>query len=91
MPKFDLVEFLKIVSGQRCTYVFIAPPVAVALAKHPLVDEYDLSSVHSIFSGAAPLDRELGKAVANRLGVPGAAGLRDVGDEPGLACDSVRP
>ena len=68
MPKFDLVEFLSIVSGQRCTYVFIAPPVAVALAKHPLVDDYDLSSVHSIFSGAAPLDQELGKAVANRLG-----------------------
>lgn len=70
MPKFDLVEFLKIVSGQKCTYVFIAPPpVAVALAKHPLVDDYDLSSVHSIFSGAAPpLDQELGKAVANRLG-----------------------
>ncbi|MGW4340047.1 AMP-binding protein, partial [Rhodococcus koreensis] len=45
MPKFDLVEFLSIVSGQRCTYVFIAPPVAVALAKHPLVDDYDLSSV----------------------------------------------
>lgn len=68
MPKFDLVEFLSIVSGQQCTYVFIAPPVAVALAKHPLVDEYDLSSVHSVFSGAAPLDQELGKAVANRLG-----------------------
>ncbi|MEV0948018.1 AMP-binding protein [Rhodococcus sp. NPDC049939] len=68
MPKFDLVEFLRIVSEQRCTYVFIAPPVAVALAKHPAVDQYDLSSVHTVFSGAAPLDQELGKAVANRLG-----------------------
>ena len=67
MPKFDLVEFLKIVADQKCTYVFIAPPVAVALAKHPLVDQYDLSSVHTIFSGAAPLDNELGKAVATRL------------------------
>ncbi|WP_226436536.1 AMP-binding protein [Rhodococcus yananensis] len=68
MPKFDLVEFLRIVSEQKCTYVFIAPPVAVALAKHPLVDQYDLSSVHTVFSGAAPLDRELGGAVARRLG-----------------------
>ncbi|CAM2985327.1 AMP-binding protein [Prescottella defluvii] len=67
MPRFDLVEFLRIVAEQKCTYVFVAPPVAVALAKHPLVDQYDLSSVHTIFSGAAPLDEELGKAVANRL------------------------
>lgn len=67
MPRFDLVEFLRIVAEQKCTYIFVAPPVAVALAKHPLVDQYDLSSVHTIFSGAAPLDEELGKAVANWL------------------------
>lgn len=67
MPKFDLVEFLRIIQDNKLTYLFIAPPVAVALAKHPLVGEYDLSSVHTIFSGAAPLDEELGKAVAKRL------------------------
>ncbi|GAA3172174.1 hypothetical protein GCM10020255_061490 [Rhodococcus baikonurensis] len=57
MPKFDLVEFLRIVAEQKSTYIFVAPPVAVALAKHPLVDQYDLSSVHTIFSGAAPSTR----------------------------------
>ncbi|WP_072804360.1 AMP-binding protein [Rhodococcoides yunnanense] len=67
MPKFDLVEFLRLIQEHKLTYLFIAPPVAVALAKHPLVDQYDLSSVHTIFSGAAPLDEELGKAVAKRL------------------------
>ncbi|MFV9457712.1 AMP-binding protein [Rhodococcus sp. NM-2] len=101
MPKFDLVEFLSIVSGQKCTYVFIAPPVAVALAKHPLVDEYDLSSVHSIFSGAAPLDQELGKAVANRLGcrVRQGYGMSEMSpvshaipfDRDDIALDSVGP
>jgi 4-coumarate--CoA ligase len=39
----------------------------VALAKHPLVDNYDLSSVKSIFSGAAPLDANLAGSVAKRL------------------------
>ncbi|QBJ96565.1 4-coumarate--CoA ligase family protein [Rhodococcus sp. ABRD24] len=67
MPKFDLVEFLRIVAEQRCSYIFIAPPIAVALAKHPLVDQYDLSSINMVFSGAAPLDSALGKAVAARL------------------------
>ena len=33
----------------------------VALAKHPLVDQYDLSSLRSIFSGAAPLDGRLAR------------------------------
>jgi 4-coumarate--CoA ligase len=67
MPKFDLVEFLRIIQEQKCTYLFIAPPIAVALAKHPLIDSYDLSSVRAILSGAAPLDTALAKAVAARL------------------------
>jgi acyl-CoA synthetase (AMP-forming)/AMP-acid ligase II len=67
MPSFDLGEFLDNIQSQRCTYAFIAPPVAVALAKQPVVDSYDLSSLRNIMSGAAPLDEELGHAVAERL------------------------
>ena len=68
MPRFDLAEFLRIIQEQRCSAVFIAPPVAVALAKHPLVDQFDLSSVAFVMSGAAPLDVRLAEAVAARLG-----------------------
>jgi len=67
MPRFDLADFLRVISEYRATYVFIAPPVAVALAKHPMVDEYDTSSLKMVFSGAAPLDAELGRKVAERL------------------------
>ena len=67
MPRFDLPEFLRIIQDEKVTWVFIAPPIAVALAKHPIVDSYDLSSVKVVFSGAAPLDGELGHAVAARL------------------------
>ncbi|MCH9730798.1 MAG: 4-coumarate--CoA ligase family protein [Actinomycetia bacterium] len=68
MQKFDLAEFLGNIAEHQCTIAFIAPPVAVALAKHPLVDSYDLSSLNVVMSGAAPLDAELGLAVAERLG-----------------------
>ncbi|MDN5748599.1 MAG: AMP-binding protein [Pseudonocardia sp.] len=68
MPKFDLPEFLRIISEYRIQRIYIAPPVAVALAKHPLVDQYDLSCIDIIFSGAAPLDAELGHAMGKRLG-----------------------
>ncbi len=67
MPKFDLVEFLTNIQNFKCTFLFIAPPIAVALAKHPIVDQFDISSVHTLFSGAAPLDGETGEAAASRL------------------------
>jgi acyl-CoA synthetase (AMP-forming)/AMP-acid ligase II len=69
MPRFDLAQFLQLIQDQRITFVYIAPPVAVALAKHPMVDEFDLSSLRAMMSGAAPLDEALGTAVANRLGI----------------------
>lgn len=68
MARFDLTEFLGLIQSERISYVFIAPPVAVALAKHPVVANYDLSSLRTVFSGAAPLDGVVGGAVAERLG-----------------------
>ncbi|GAA4001646.1 AMP-binding protein [Allokutzneria multivorans] len=68
MPKFDLPEFLRVIAEHRTDRVYIAPPVAVALAKHPIVDSYDLSPMKVLFSGAAPLDEELAAAVKARLG-----------------------
>ena len=68
MPSFDLGEFLANIQKHSCTVAFIAPPVAVALAKHPLIDSYDVSSLNTVMSGAAPLDADLGHAVAERLG-----------------------
>jgi acyl-CoA synthetase (AMP-forming)/AMP-acid ligase II len=67
LPRFDLEDFLRTIQDQKITRAFVAPPILVALAKHPLVDEYDLSSLRSILSGAAPLDEQLALAVEQRL------------------------
>ena len=67
MPKFDLVEFLTNIQKFQCTYLYIAPPIAVALAKHPIVDQFDISSVHTVFSGAAPLDGETAEIAGRRI------------------------
>jgi acyl-CoA synthetase (AMP-forming)/AMP-acid ligase II len=69
LPRFDLSVFLDTMARQRVTFAFIAPPIAVAMAKHPAVDDHDLSELRVVFSGAAPLDGELGRALAERLGV----------------------
>jgi acyl-CoA synthetase (AMP-forming)/AMP-acid ligase II len=68
MPKFDLTELLANIEKYRCSAVFIVPPIAVALAKHPVVDTFDVSSLRTVLCGAAPLDEDLGHAVAVRLG-----------------------
>jgi len=70
MASFDLEEFLATIANHKVTVAYIAPPVAVALAKHPLVDSYDTSTLRAVLSGAAPLDEELGHAVADRIGCP---------------------
>ncbi|WP_374976767.1 AMP-binding protein [Microbacterium trichothecenolyticum] len=69
MPRFELAQFLTLIAHHRATFAFIAPPIALALAKHPSVDEADLSSLRELFSGAAPLDDALSAAVERRLGV----------------------
>jgi len=67
MPRFNLPQFLQICQDYRALRMWIVPPVALALAKHPLIDDYDLSSVRQVISGAAPLGAELSEAVAGRL------------------------
>ena len=67
MPRFDLEQFLSLCQEHKIKRGFVVPPVVLALAKHPLVDNYDLSSVKSLFSGAAPLGAELADEAAKRL------------------------
>jgi acyl-CoA synthetase (AMP-forming)/AMP-acid ligase II len=68
-PRFQLNTFLAAHQEHKVTFTFIAPPVAVALAKDPAVDSHDLSSLRGVFSGAAPLDDDLARAVEQRLDI----------------------
>ncbi len=66
--RFDLGDFLTSMSRDRITHAYVAPPVMLALAKHPAVDGHDLSHLKIIICAAAPLDGDLQTAVATRLG-----------------------
>jgi acyl-CoA synthetase (AMP-forming)/AMP-acid ligase II len=70
LPRFDLETFLAAIQNHRITGLFVAPPIVLALAKHPLVAQYDLSSLKYIVSAAAPLDAKLATACSQRLGLP---------------------
>ncbi|MFI5568444.1 4-coumarate--CoA ligase family protein [Streptomyces sp. NPDC051740] len=70
LPRFDLETFLAAIQNHRITGLYVAPPIVLALAKHPLVDRYDLSSLKHVVSAAAPLDASLAAACSRRLGLP---------------------
>ncbi len=59
MPRFDLEQFLSILQDHKVTRAYLVPPIILALAKHPIVENYDLSALRQVFSGAAPLGAEL--------------------------------
>jgi acyl-CoA synthetase (AMP-forming)/AMP-acid ligase II len=67
MPRFDFSEFLRLIQDHRLTHLYVVPPLVLALARHPLVDQFDLSSVKLVNSGAAPLDEGLQRSCAERL------------------------
>jgi 4-coumarate--CoA ligase len=70
LPRFDLELALRLIEDRRVRDLYLAPPVVLALAKHPMVDAFDLGSLEFVLSGAAPLGAELAEACAARIGCP---------------------
>ena len=68
LPRFELEGFLACMQNYRVTLAYLVPPIILALANHPAVEDYDLSSLRRILSGAAPLGGELLSRVQKRLG-----------------------
>ncbi|MFE5730087.1 4-coumarate--CoA ligase family protein [Streptomyces sp. NPDC056528] len=69
-PRFELDTFLRAIQEHRVNGLYVAPPIVLALAKHPAVADHDLSSLEYIVSAAAPLDAALAEACSKRLGLP---------------------
>ena len=92
MPRFSLDSFLGVLEAYRVTRAELVPPIVLALARHPAVDDYDLSSLRVISSGAAPLGPDLARACAGRLGcrVKQGYGMTELGGASHLAPDTGR-
>ncbi|XP_068618880.1 luciferin 4-monooxygenase [Battus philenor] len=67
--RFDEQQFLETIQNYKINMTTIVPPLAVFLAKHPLVTKYDLSSLTEVWCGAAPLSSEIQKMVYKRTGI----------------------
>ncbi|KHN35141.1 4-coumarate--CoA ligase 2 [Glycine soja] len=62
MQKFEIGTLLELIQRHR-----VVPPLVLALAKNPMVADFDLSSIRLVLSGAAPLGKELVEALRNRV------------------------
>ena len=68
MSRFDLEQFCQLVQEHKCRRAYLVPPICLGLAKHPVVDNYDMSSLKIIMSAAAPLGTDIESACLERLG-----------------------
>lgn len=59
LPKFDMAQYLTAIAKYKINTLFLVPPIIIAMLRNKAVcDKVDLSSVASIFTGAAPLGKE---------------------------------
>ncbi|KAI8926709.1 hypothetical protein BC831DRAFT_214021 [Entophlyctis helioformis] len=68
MFKFDMLLFLKTMMTHKIRTALIVPPVALALARHPIVDKFDLSALSRVVTGAAPFPAAISEAITKRFG-----------------------
>lgn len=89
LPRFELEGFLGAIQSHRATASIVVPPIALALARHPMVENYDLSSLRFLGCGAAPLSAELEQECADRLGCPVQQGYGMTESTAGIAISSM--
>jgi 4-coumarate--CoA ligase len=68
LPRFEPETLLGAIQRYRIEKITLAPPLVLFLAKHPIVDKFDLSCVKIISSGGAPMGKEVERAVEKRVG-----------------------
>jgi long-chain acyl-CoA synthetase len=67
--RFDLDEVLRRIQDERMTLEMAVAPIALAMANHPRLEDYDLSSLRYIMWGATPVTPSVAERVTARTGV----------------------
>ncbi|MCY4651564.1 MAG: AMP-binding protein [Dehalococcoidia bacterium] len=91
MGRFDMDEFLDIMSGHGVSVLFTVPPVGLGLTQYPGVRETDLSALRVGFFGAAPLSEDMQQRVQDSLGVPIIQGYGMTESSPVTNADFMEP
>lgn len=68
-PRFDIDTMLRHIESDRITIEMAVAPIALALAAHPDLEKYDLSSLRYVMWCATPVTESVAEAVSRRTGV----------------------
>jgi acyl-CoA synthetase (AMP-forming)/AMP-acid ligase II len=87
-PRFDLDELLRRIETDRMTIEMAVAPIALAMANHPSIEDYDLSSLRYVMWGATPVTASVAEVVTERTGVRWLPGY-GASELPVIACNPV--
>ncbi|CAM2737207.1 class I adenylate-forming enzyme family protein [Skermania piniformis] len=86
--RFDLDTMLRCIAEDRITVEMAVAPIALALAGHPDLPSYDLSSLRYIMWGATPVTVDVAELVSARTGV-GWLPAYGASELPVIACNPL--
>ncbi|CAH1972285.1 unnamed protein product [Acanthoscelides obtectus] len=67
LDKFKPKTFLEALVKYRVTRLIVPPPLVLFLVKHPMVKEYDLSSIKEFRCGSAPLSADIQRELKEKF------------------------
>ena len=86
--RFDLDRMLHHIESDRITVEMAVAPIALAIAAHPELESYDLSSLRYIMWGATPVTPSVAETVTRRTGV-GWVPAYGASELPVIACNPL--
>ena len=87
-PRFDIERMLRCVEKDGITVEMAVAPIALAIASHPKLESYDLSSLRFIMWGATPVTASIAETVTRRTGI-GWVPAYGTTELPVIACNPL--
>lgn len=87
-PRFDIDRVLQHIESDRITVEMAVAPIALAIASHPVLESFDLSSLRYIMWGATPVNAHVAQTVTRRTGV-GWLPAYGTTELPVIACNPI--
>ncbi len=87
-PRFDIDRMLRHIEKDRITIEMAVAPIALAIASHPGLESFDLSSLRFIMWGATPVSADVAETVTRRTGI-GWVPAYGTTELPVIACNPV--
>jgi acyl-CoA synthetase (AMP-forming)/AMP-acid ligase II len=87
-PRFDIDLMLRHIASDRITIEMAVAPIALALAAHPDLESYNLSSLRYIMWCATPVTQSVAETVTRRTGVKWVTAY-GASELPVIACNDI--